>query len=540
MVRTACTGLAGLLLLTTAAAAADAPAGTWKFTFYTKDQQGAFRPQTPWLFKLDQADGKWTVKVVSTAEGVPETTIENVKVADGQVRFTIKIPGRELNFEGKVGSAKAEKMLGSLDFGRNAIFTAELEATDQTDLMDEFAKNKEILTRKPDSPEAFDAAVSLLGDAASKKVKPEEVRGWADKAYKAAEAYGPRWQREIGARITSALVNQEGFAPVALEYARRLERGLDPDEDAATQIRVLTLLSQALTKADKADEAKEIQARLGKLEAKADQEYLKKMPPYKTEAYAGRKDKSDRGVLVELFTGAQCPPCVAADLGFDGLEKTYKPSEVILLQYHLHIPGPDPLTNAQTVARADFYGDDIEGTPTIFFDGKPKAGGGGGMADSEGKYKSYCKVINPLLETAALAKIKANVARKGDKLDITAEVSDLALPGEKVKLRLALVEEQVRYLGGNGMRFHHHVVRALPGGVEGLALKEKTGKQTVSVDLGELRKELTKYLDGYAKERPFPNPSRPLDLKKLAVVAFVQNDATKEVYQAVQVEVPEN
>ena len=30
--------------------------------------------------------------------------------------------------------------------------------------------------------------------------------------------------------------------------------------------------------------------------------------------------------------------------GFDALAKTYKPSEVVLLQYHIHVPGPDPLT----------------------------------------------------------------------------------------------------------------------------------------------------------------------------------------------------
>ena len=53
---------------------------------------------------------------------------------------------------------------------------------------------------------------------------------------------------------------------------------------------------------------------------------------------------------MELFTGAQCPPCVAADVAFDVLEKTYKPADLVLIQYHLHIPGPDPLTNAASEA----------------------------------------------------------------------------------------------------------------------------------------------------------------------------------------------
>ena len=56
--------------------------------------------------------------------------------------------------------------------------------------------------------------------------------------------------------------------------------------------------------------------------------------------------------LVELFTGAQCPPCVAADIAFDAeAVKSYKAADVVLLQYHLHIPGPDPLTNADSEKR---------------------------------------------------------------------------------------------------------------------------------------------------------------------------------------------
>src|SRR5207253_3318789 len=101
------------------------------------------------------------------------------------------------------------------------------------------------------------------------------------------------------------------------------------------------------------------EARAVRLEPAADQEYLKKMPPFKTEAFKGRKAKGDRRVLVELFTGAQCPPCVAADVAFDALAKTYKPNDVILLEYHLHIPRPDALTNADTEERQGFYEKEI-------------------------------------------------------------------------------------------------------------------------------------------------------------------------------------
>jgi hypothetical protein len=231
---------------------------------------------------------------------------------------------------------------------------------------------------------------------------------------------------------------------------------------------------------------------------------------------------------------------VGADLAFDGLDRTYPPADVILLQYHLHIPGPDPLANADTEARADYYSREVDGTPTILFNGRALRSAGGTIDEAPDVYKVYREVLDQLLEKPAAAKLTATAAQKGSKIEITAEVTDVDWTDEQLKLRLALVEDKVRYTGGNQMRFHHHVVRAFPGGVKGVAVKSKTAKQTATVELDELRKDLTKYLEDYAKENkdtPFPNSQRPLELKDLKVVAFLQNDKTKEVLQAVLVDV---
>jgi hypothetical protein len=61
----------------------------------------------------------------------------------------------------------------------------------------------------------------------------------------------------------------------------------------------------------------------------------------------------------------------------------------------------------------------------------------------------------------------------------------------------------------------------------------------VTFDPEAIRADLTKYLDNFAKtEGAFPHPERPLALKNLKLIAFVQNDATREVLHAVQVDVP--
>jgi hypothetical protein len=425
---------------------------------------------------------------------------------------------------------------GSLDFNGQVIL-AELEATRLTSLKDAFEAKKELVARRPDSPQAFDAYVELLGQATAHQVKPDEVRAWAATAYAKAGAYGPRFQRLISQHVAEALVGQEREVPLALEYARRAERLLEPGDAVSTQIKVLEVLSRALTRAGKEAEVKEVAARLDVLERRADQEYLLQMPPIKVEKFAGRKAKSDRTVLVELFTGAHDPSCVPAELAFAALGRTYKPAEVALLEYHLHHPTSDPLANPAGEARLRYYGATVQGTPTILFDGQAKAGGGGPARVAQTKYQEYRRVIDGLLETPTAVKIKAGAVRKGDQVAITAEVYGLDGQAEGLRLRLALVEERVRYPGRNQVRFHHHVVRAMPGGPDGLALTGKTGKQAVTVDLAELRRDLTKYLDEYAKGRAFPDARRPLELKDLRVVAFVQNDKTHEILQAAQVEV---
>src|SRR3712207_8394057 len=55
--------------------------------------------------------------------------------------------------------------------------------------------------------------------------------------------------------------------------------------------------------------------------------------------------RSDRVVLVELFTSAQEPECGAAELAFTALGRTFQPAEVALVRYDLHARQPDPLSS---------------------------------------------------------------------------------------------------------------------------------------------------------------------------------------------------
>jgi hypothetical protein len=352
----------------------------------------------------------------------------------------------------------------------------------------------------------------------------------------AAAARGPRYESDVRIQLAETLATNATLAPIAVNYATSAEKSLTAKSSTEQQVRVLKALAVAQKKAEQTAAAEATDARVAKLETILDNEYLAKMPPFKPESFAGRKEQSDRVVVMELFTGAQCPPCVAADLGFEGLEKTYKPTEVVLLQYHLHIPGPDPLTNPTTEARWAYYGkhfpEDMGGTPSTLFSGKPGAGGGGGIGNSEGKYREYRAIIDKQLETPAKATLTVDASRKGEEISVQAKVSNLPGPGEKVRLRFALVEESVRYAGGNKLRFHHMVVRTMPGGPEGFALTEKESQHAAKISLADLRADLTKYLDETAEKRPYPKPDRPMAMKHLKVIAFVQDDETGDILQA--------
>lgn len=568
--------------LTAPTPAATLPDGHWKLTY-----QGGANRFTYFLIKTDTKDGKLNAVLASSAR-LQNPTMESATVEKDELRLAFKVGATDFLFVAALPKGEAKSILGTMRVGTRA-FPGELTITDATELKpadamqplavpplqkatslttrplvlrqqaarEQDAEKKaqllkdataaaaeakteipklyaEVMEKHADSPGVLTAGLELLRTAGQNKVPADKAKAWAAAIAKAAQPYGPLYQQEIAMQLAEILASQDGLQGLALEYAQQALSSLEKSAPPADHLRVYKPLASALRAAKKEVEAKEAETQVARLEAALDKEYLEKVPPFKPESFTGRKGDSNRVAVMELFTGAQCPPCVAADVAFDALGKSYRPKDLVLIQYHLHIPGPDPLTNADTVARAKYYG--VNSTPSTFFNGKAEGRGGGAMANAEKKYDEYRGYIDPLLEKPAGAQLRVTASRQGQRININAAVADLAEPGDDVKLRLLLVEESIRYVGSNNLRFHHQVVRALPGGVDGLPLKEKETKHQAVVELPELTKQITSYLDDFAKQRPFPNTDRPLDFKHLRVIALVQNDKTKEILQAVQVE----
>jgi len=527
----------GLFTLTLASAADPTPpAGYWKLNLPAGEGE-----EITLMLAFTQQDGKWIGDYLDASQKLTgEPKFKSIKVNGDHIQFTLEFSGREfVSFDGLLSKDK-KKLSGSMSLVGGRLTLTDLYPTKLKKLADPFDLARETLAQVEGGPPLFEAAIQVVSKSGAKKLPADEVRAILDRVNRAAAAYGSRWEREVALRLADSLAGQEGLGDIAVAQAQRAERLLTDDDDAATRMKVLDAVAKALNRAGKAAEAKPYTAQIAKLEARDYAEYAKGLP-FKPEPFAGRKTKSDRAVLVEVFTGAECPPCAAVDLAFDGLMKAFKPADAVLLQYHIHVPAPDPLTSPDSMKRLEeYYADQVRGAPTVFIGGKLGPSGGGPAAAAEGKYAAFRKQVEEGVEKPAGVKIGLTIG-KGEKGGLTAKaaVSDLDAPGEKMMLRFALAEERIRFSGGNGIRYHHMVVRSMPGGAKGFALTKKSAEQSVTFDPEAVRADLAKYLDDFAKnEGPFPRPDRPLALKNLKLIAFVQNDATREVLHAVQVDVP--
>lgn len=271
-----------------------------------------------------------------------------------------------------------------------------------------------------------------------------------------------------------------------------------------------------------------------------DENYRRANPlPFTVAKYTPTAKRGNRVVLAELFTGSECHPCITADTAFEGFLQRYNPSDVAILIYDLHIPAPDPITNPATVARAKFY--KASSTPTYFIDGVDRQSGGGiSRKESEFFYDKVTPLIDAKLEKASEADLKLSASIENNLVKTTADFENIKGDYSNLKLYIGLVENELSYTGGNGVRFHPMAVREL-GGAErdGFPLKDKNGTIEWQFDLQKISNDLKNYIDKYEQDQQkddkdfaFAEKKYQINPKNLSVVAFIQDEKTKNVLQS--------
>ena len=218
-----------------------------------------------------------------------------------------------------------------------------------------------------------------------------------------------------------------------------------------------------------------------------------------------------RTVLMEYATNASCPPCAAYNPdSYEYLTDHY--DQMVSIWYHAWWPGPnDPMYLANidenTNRISDYY--NIIGVPRFVIDGV--------LSDYADNQTALVEHAETRLALDSPVKLKVDAVINGDSLEITVQVIVVAsVTQSDVVLRTAVIEQMMIYEsppGNNGEKDFPHVFKKFCEGVGGIEIANFNVGDTLTFSM---------------KEEMIPdwNPDQ------LAVVSFLQSDATKEVIQA--------
>ena len=230
---------------------------------------------------------------------------------------------------------------------------------------------------------------------------------------------------------------------------------------------------------------------------------------------------------------------MGAGLAFKAAQERYTRNDFVVLNYHVHIPLPDPMVNPTTIKRQDFYG--VNSSPSYFFDGD--SDGGGGSADMAKSI--FDSKVDPTIEKHLAvppeAKIDVRASTTGSTVKVKATVSKVTSKSDKLRLQIVLAEESVTYSGENGERFHPLVVRSMAldkTSAQGFALAPaKGGTFEYTFDMAKAVADAKAHLEDYetnTRKGEYKFREKKHEIKGgLMVVAFVQDEATKKVLQSV-------
>lgn len=218
---------------------------------------------------------------------------------------------------------------------------------------------------------------------------------------------------------------------------------------------------------------------------------------------------------------------MGADLGFDGLIESYPFQYLVVLEYHLPIPRPDPMMNPATKKREDVYG--VNSTPTVVIDGDKKMIGGGSRGMAADKFKEYKAEIDARLNGAPAVALKIRASRAGDTVRVDYSF-DKSVPG--AEYHIVLVQDEEKYKGANGIRFHKLVVRDL------ITINPAAAAKQVAFDLAKSEQATDLYLTDFEKTYTripnfkFAEQHFKIDRRALKVVFFAQEKESQKVLNA--------
>lgn len=222
--------------------------------------------------------------------------------------------------------------------------------------------------------------------------------------------------------------------------------------------------------------------------------------------------QSQRLVFVEEFTQASCPPCESTTPALNAIVEANK-EKIVQIRYQTSWPGVDPMNAdnpSEVQTRVNYYG--VTGVPNVFADG----------VDTEVVGGLPQSIIDTRYATDAPFLIEvSHTFNDLSTMDVTVHITNEGTetfddPGDK--LRVALVEEVISWPsppGSTSLVDFEAVMKTFFTGTAGIVLDSIQGGETWEMTWEGL--EIPDYIYNY---------------NELAVVAWVQNDATKAVHNS--------
>jgi hypothetical protein len=223
-----------------------------------------------------------------------------------------------------------------------------------------------------------------------------------------------------------------------------------------------------------------------------------------------------RLVLLEHFTQASCGPCASQNPALKAVLDANQ-NKVIAIKYQTSWPGVDPMNAANpsdVATRVTYY--TVSGVPSSRLDGNVYSGAPGGVTGT---------VINNRYNVASPVNVKVNyilidnVAPINDSMVLVAKVKAFsALPAGR-KLHVVAIERSIEFAtapGTNGEKKFEYVMKKMFPDANGTNLPAMVAGDSLT------------YTFKWSLVRANGNQVY-YDLGQASAVAFVQNNATKEV-----------
>ncbi len=224
---------------------------------------------------------------------------------------------------------------------------------------------------------------------------------------------------------------------------------------------------------------------------------------------------TQRFVLVEEFTNASCGPCALSNPGFETLLNA-NTTKCVGIKYHTSFPGYDPFYTAnvtQNQGRQVYY--QVTGVPTARMDGAGTFLQDVNQTSIDAEYAT----TSPFSVT-----VNWHYSSDGDSIYIDASFKALQTVTGIFKGQIAAIEKSVQYTtspGTNGETSFSNVMRQmLPSQTGTILPTTMTANQTITVSTGML------ITSGFK------------DISQIGVIAFVQDDATKNIKQTAYAPTP--